>query len=214
MAGYDMSSGMGSASSGGSGYSQGLGMGSSGGGDSQMPWTDIVQGSVTQSVGFGEMLWGAMKQERAKKAAPALIDPRQQSLLNALIRKRAALESGRAYAPQQAALKQSGTTAMNRAGSYSSSMGEYIGSMNAINRGTQRGLNQLYGQMTSESTQVTSMMDSLIQRMSQREYQIKATEQARLNMEAASLMSSGIGNAQAGGVQAGGGIMDMWSMGG
>jgi hypothetical protein len=98
--------------------------------------------------GVGGMIEGGIKANKANKMNIDEVSPMQTSIMADIRQRRAAMEAGTYFMPQQQQLMQMGAGGMRRAvGATGGSPAATISALNMINRGTGRNLNELYGQM-------------------------------------------------------------------
>ena len=140
--------------------------------------------------GIGSSVGGMIGGNKAWKDAQSMkideVDPRQKLLLQEIQQRRRALDAGKMYQPQQQAITQMGMGAMDRATrATGGDVGAAIQALSMLNRGTGRNLNELFGQMQHESTQLLGQQAGVTDSMANRSYQVQAYQKAQAMGDAA-----------------------------
>lgn len=148
----------------------------------------------------GQALWSKAQKNKIPES-----DPRLALLFNEIRQKRAGLESGQMYQPQQDMIRQAGAQALGTAaGITGGDIGATVSALGAINRGTGRNLNELYGGMMNQSVNMMQQEQALAQYLAGMRYQSRAYDQQQQMANAAQTLQNGMQNLNA--VVAGGGL--------
>ena len=150
---------------------------------------NTISNILLPGLSIGTNAAGLIKAGKDKRDAQAMIVPevdwRQQQVYDDLQQKKRGLETGSAYAPQQAAITQQGLGAINAVtGATGGDVGATIDAIAKVNRGTGRTMNELYGGMNNENIQLQGLIANTAQQMSERSYQILAAEKAQAMADA------------------------------
>jgi len=148
-----------------------------------------ISNILLPGLSLGTNAAGLAKASKDKKAAQAMIVPevdwRQQQVFDSLQQQKRGLETGSAYAPQQAAITQQGLGAINAVtGVAGGDVGATIDAIAKVNRGTGRTMNELYGGMNQENVQLQGLIANTAQQMSERSYQILVSQKAQAMADA------------------------------
>jgi len=142
---------------------------------------------------------GLIGQQKAKSLPLGVSDPLQVQLLQDIRQRRMALDSGSMYLPQQQNIMQQGVLAMRRgAGVTGGDIGATVSALSMINRGTGRSLNELYGSMANESTQLLGQELGLGNMMASRAFQVQAWRKQQAMAQAARAITGAQSNAAGG----------------
>lgn len=137
-----------------------------------------ISNILMPGLSIGQNAVGLAKANKDVKNAQGMVIPmtdwRQQEAYESLKDKARALETGAAYAPQQAAIQQQGLGAMSAATRVAGGdTGATLGALANINRSTGRLVNELYGGMSMEGLQLQNLLASTAKSMADRAYQIQ-----------------------------------------
>lgn len=150
-------------------------------------------GSGIGGVVEGQALWGKAQNKQIPET-----DPRMALLFNEIRQKKAGLESGQFYQPQQDMIRQAGAQALGTAaGITGGDIGATVSALGAINRGTGRNLNELYGGMMNQSLNMGQQEQAIAQYLAGMRYQSRAYEQQQAMAHAAQTLQNGMQNLNA-----------------
>lgn len=148
--------------------------------------------------GVGGALEGGMLWNKANKTQISETDPRTRLLYDEIVRKRKGLESGQLYQPQQDAIRQAGAQTMQTAaGVTGGDIGATVSALRGINRSTGRNLNELYGQMMGQSTNLLGQQTAVDQMLYNWNYQKQAYEKQQAMAHAAQTLKDSMANTNA-----------------
>ena len=143
------------------------------------------------SLGFaaGSGIGGAIDSSAQRKKGEGMevqtTSPLEASLLDSIRSRRKALDAGTMYSPQQAAIQQTGTSAMRAATRVAGGdAGATISALQKIQRGEGRSLNELYGQQANQSTNLLGAEGQLTGAIAQREFQMSQWEKSQMMYDA------------------------------
>ncbi|MDD4756098.1 MAG: hypothetical protein PHG29_08460 [Prolixibacteraceae bacterium] len=148
--------------------------------------------------GIGGLAEGAMMWNKANNKQISETDPRTRLLYDEIVRKRKGLESGQLYQPQQDAIRQAGAQTMQTAaGVTGGDIGATVSALRGINRSTGRNLNELYGQMMGQSTNLLGQQTAVDQMLYNWNYQKQAYEKQQAMAHAAQTLKDSMANTNA-----------------
>lgn len=127
--------------------------------------------AIGSAIGGG--IEGAIQQKKAEGMELPTVTPLQTSLLNDIRMRRAAMEAGTMYQPQQENIKQIGTQAMRSAvQATGGDTNATISALQKIQRGTGRSLGELYGQMMNQANQTLALENQMATDFANREFRV------------------------------------------
>jgi uncharacterized protein YcfJ len=148
--------------------------------------------------GIGGLVEGGMMWNKANNKQISETDPRTRLLYDEIVRKRKGLESGQLYQPQQDAIRQAGAQTMQTAaGVTGGDIGATVSALRGINRSTGRNLNELYGQMMGQSTNLLGQQTAADQMLYNWNYQKQAYEKQQAMAHAAQTLQDSMANTNA-----------------
>lgn len=148
--------------------------------------------------GIGGLAEGAVMWNKANNKQISETDPRTRLLYDEIVRKRKGLESGQLYQPQQDAIRQAGAQTMQTAaGVTGGDIGATVSALRGINRSTGRNLNELYGQMMGQSTNLLGQQTAVDQMLYNWNYQKQAYEKQQAMAHAAQTLKDSMANVNA-----------------
>jgi len=148
--------------------------------------------------GVGGAIEGGMLWNKANNKQISETDPRTRLLYDEIVRKRKGLESGQLYQPQQDAIRQAGAQTMQTAaGVTGGDIGATVSALRGINRSTGRNLNELYGQMMGQSTNLLGQQTAVDQMLYNWNYQKQAYEKQQAMAHAAQTLQDSMANTNA-----------------
>lgn len=148
--------------------------------------------------GVGGAIEGGMLWNKANNKQISETDPRTRLLYDEIVRKRKGLESGQLYQPQQDAIRQAGAQTMQTAaGVTGGDIGATVSALRGINRSTGRNLNELYGQMMGQSTNLLGQQTAVDQMLYNWNYQKQAYEKQQAMAHAAQTLKDSMANTNA-----------------
>jgi hypothetical protein len=131
----------------------------------------MIATGYSAGTGIGGLLESSIQKKKAMGMDVQTMSPLEATYLDGIRAKQRALEAGVMYQPQQQAIQQAGTTAMRAATRVAGGdIGGTVAALQKISRGTGKSLNELYGQMMNQSTQLLGMEGQAIQPIAQRQY--------------------------------------------
>ena len=152
--------------------------------------TGFALGSSLGGLAEGAVQWG-----QANKKQISATDPRTRLLYDEIVRKRKGLETGTMYQPQQDVITQAGARAMQAAtGITGGDIGATVSALGAINRGTGRNLNELYGNMMNQSNQMLGQQMGVNQMLYNWNYQRQAYDKQQAMAHAAQTLRDSMAN--------------------
>ncbi len=142
---------------------------------------DPATSGLMSTISLGQNAIGLIKSNSDLKKANAMVIPqtdwRQQEVYDRMRDRARSLETGAAYAPQQASIAQQGLSAMGAATrTAGGGIGTTIGALSNINRSTGRLMNELYGGMSSEGLQMQNLIAQTAKSMADRALSIQFNE--------------------------------------
>lgn len=147
---------------------------------------------------LGGLVEGGVRWGQAQKKTIDPTDYNQRILLNEIMNKRKMLEAGTMYSPQQESIQQVGALAMNRAMRASGgNIGATMQALLAAQRGTGRGLNELYGNMMGQSVNMMGLQNQLTQEMANRSLGLQMYDKQQSMVHGANTLQSGLENIMA-----------------
>lgn len=143
-----------------------------------MSLASSISNILMPGLSLGQNAIGLGKANRDLKSAQGMVIPmtdwRQQEAYESLKDKARSLETGAAYAPQQASIQQQGLGAIGAATRVAGGdTGATLGAIANINRSTGRLMNELYGGMSSEGLQLQNLLASTAKSMADRSLSIQ-----------------------------------------
>lgn len=139
------------------------------------------------------MIEGGIKANKAKNINLPLTDPLQVSILNNLLAQKRRLETGAAYQAQQDEIRQLGREAMNNVMKLGGgNIGASMSGLAQVNRGTLRGLNNLYSNMGLEAMKLSGLIQQQGDTIAQRRLDIPLQEQRRLLGDSAQIQKEAL----------------------